>query len=463
MVGNVLKRKALKFLMEWLASWDRKPLIIRGARQVGKTWLVRQLATEAGKYLVEINFEKNPSSASLFSSNEPQQILLNLSALFNGMPEPEKCLLFLDEVQAAPQLLSKLRWFAEDMPQLSVIAAGSLLEFVLSDHSFSMPVGRIGYMHLEPLSFEEFLLARDKQSLHDYLMRYDLNIDLPIAIHQQLISLFKEYLLVGGLPAAVNNWIMNNSLQKVNQIQHDLLATYRDDFAKYRGRIPVERLDEAMMAIPKMLGQKIVYSRVNLALNAVQIKQVLNLLAKARICHPVWSTSANGTPLAAEIKDKYFKEIFLDVGLCSAALGFSMMQIQNINEINLINSGGIAEQVVGQLLRTINPPYIEPSLYYWQREEKGSGAEIDYIIAHNNKIVPIEVKAGRTGTLRSMQQFIHAKNLAFGLRINSDFPNKTPVKTKNHAGKLIEYVLLSLPFYLVGQIHRFLNLELEEA
>ena len=354
-----------------------------------------------------------------------------------------------------PQLFSKLRWFAEDLPQLPVVAAGSLLEFVLADHLFSMPVGRISYMHLEPLSFEEFLLANNKRSLFDYLLAYDLSIEIPIAIHEQLMTLFKEYLLVGGLPAAVINWVTERSLHSVNRVQHDLLATYRDDFSKFRGRIAIERLDEVTMAIPKMLGEKFVFSRVNAGAHPNTIKTVLDLLDKARICHPVWSCSANGVPLAAEMNKKYFKEIFLDTGLCSVALGLSLHQMQAVSEITLINNGGIAEQVVGQLLRTINPPYVEPALYYWLRHEKGSNAEIDYIIQHGDQVIPIEVKAGSAGSLKSLHLFMGMKKFSLAVRINSALPSEMDVKIKDQLGNDVSYLLLSLPFYLIGQMYRF--------
>jgi predicted AAA+ superfamily ATPase len=452
-----MDRSILGYLKDWLVSANRKPLVVRGARQVGKTWLVRHLSKISGKQLIEINFEKQPSHASLFASNDPQQILLNLSATYNQNIDPENCLLFLDEIQAAPQIFSKLRWFAEDMPKLPVVAAGSLLEFLLADNSYSVPVGRISYMYLEPLSFEEFLLANHKKTLHDYLIAYDFNIEIPAAIHEQLTSLFKEYLFVGGLPAAVVSWVAERSLNKVSQIQNDLLAIYRDDFSKYKGRLAIERLDEVIMAIPKMLGQKFVFSRINASVQPYTIKHVLDLLGKARICHRVLSCSANGVPLAAEVKEKYFKEIFLDTGLCSVALGLNLNQINEASEIILINSGGIAEQVVGQMLRTINPPYVEPALYYWLREEKSSNAEIDYVIQHGSKVIPIEVKAGSSGGLKSLHLFMGLKKLSLAVRINSDLPSKTDVKVKEHGG--VEYRLVSMPFYLAGQIYRLLELE----
>ncbi|NCT56653.1 MAG: ATP-binding protein [Legionella sp.] len=452
-----MKRTQYNYLKTWLTSLDRRPLIIRGARQVGKTWLVRHFAEQSGKRLIELNFEKNPEHASLFASNDPQQILLNLSALTLQPIEPQESLLFLDEIQAIPELLSKLRWFAEDLPALSVIAAGSLLEFVLAEHIFSMPVGRITYLYLEPLSFEEYLLAHQQEGLLNYLVSFDGSTDIPIAIHEKLTLLFKEYCLVGGLPRAVSSWVAERSLSRVYQIHHDLLGTYRDDFAKYRGRIAIERLEEIFMTTPKMLGRKFVFSHVNREVQSAAVKQGLDLLEKARICHRVRSTSANGIPLGAEVRARYFKEIFLDVGLCATLLGLNLNQLNAIDDITLINQGGMAEQVVGQLLRTIEPPYVQPSLYCWEREEPRSNAEVDYIIQHGCNIIPIEVKAGSTGSLKSLHYFMHVKGLKQAVRINADHPSVVVVDTKIHTGEVVKYQLLSFPFYLIGQLHRLLD------
>ena len=452
-----MKRTRMAFLKDWLDSDDHKPLVIRGARQVGKTWLVRHLAESQKRQLIEVNFEKTPQHASLFLSNDPRQILLNLGALFNETIDLKKALLFLDEIQASPDMLAKLRWFAEELPELPVIAAGSLLEFTLEKHSFSMPVGRISYMHLEPLSFEEFLLANEKQILVDFLDSYQLTNTIPNAIHEQLMSYLKEYIIIGGMPAAVSVWIKKRSLQAVNQVHHDLIATYRDDIAKYKGRLATERLEEVMTATPSLLGEKFVYAKVNPAVQAVATKHSLDLLCKAKICSRVNGCAANGVPLAAELQDKYLKVIFLDVGLCSASLGLTLNGLYPIEELTLINKGGIAEQVVGQILRTMLPHYIEPSLYYWHRDEKGSSAEIDYVIQHHNKVIPIEVKAGSTGSLKSLHLFMKLKQFPLAVRVNSDFPSMTNIQVQNHQGTLIDYTLLSLPFYLLGQLHRLLD------
>lgn len=449
-------RTILAALKSWLISSNRKPLVLRGARQVGKTWVVRRLAENENKILVELNFEKNPQLVSLFTSNDPGQILLNIEAAFNLTIVKEKALLFLDEIQASPELLAKLRWFAEEMPELPVIAAGSLLEFVLSEHAFSMPVGRINYMHIEPLSFEEFLMAQHNEKLVQFLTTVEINTNIPDAIHQNLLALFREYIFIGGMPAVVASWRASRSLEKIEQIQHDLLATYRDDFAKYSGKIAIERMDEVFVAIVRMLGTKFMYKNVNKDISSDAVKNALNLLLKARVCHKVKATSANGLPLGAENRDKFFKMVFLDVGLANAMLGFKLNQLMTIDDINLINQGGLSEQVVGQLLRTLEPFYIEPDLYYWARELKGSSAEVDYLIQHNNAIIPIEVKSGSIGSLKSLHLFMHVKQLSRAVRINADLPSKTQIETKIPTGETVTYQLLSLPFYLLGQLHRIL-------
>ncbi len=453
-----MKRKYLNDLKVWIELSQCKPLVIRGARQVGKTWLVRQFAKLQGLHLIELNFEKRPEFTSLFEPNDPKQILLNLEAALSIKCDPSRSLLFLDEIQAAPDLLAKLRWFAEDLPELAVIAAGSLLEFVLEKHTFSMPVGRINYMHMEPLSFEEFLVAGDKEPLLNFLRAFEWGKEIPKAIHEQLMGLFKEYIIVGGMPAAVYSWIQERSLSKITQIQHDLVATYRDDFGKYNGRIDKERLDEVLLAIPRLLGKKFVYKEVNEEAQSSTIKQALDLLCKARICHQVISSHANGLPLGAELEEKFFKVVFLDVGLSSAALGLSLNQLSSIEEIAIINKGAIAEQVAGQLLRTLDASYIEPKLYYWVRHEKGSSAEVDYVIQHEMSVIPIEVKAGSTGSLKSLHMFMNLKKLPIALRIHSSAPSRTNIQMKDPFGNEANYTLISIPFYLTCQLQRLLRI-----
>ena len=343
------------------------------------------------------------------------------------------------------------------MPELPVIAAGSLLDFALAEHEFSMPVGRIGYMYLEPLSFEEFLEALGQQELRNYLKDYNLNAAIPSAIHTQLMNTLKEYLIVGGMPAAVSTWAAEKEPSKVNQIHLDLLATYRDDFTKYSGRLTIDRLEDVMNSVPRQLGQKFVYKHANSQINTPPLKHALDLLSKARVCHRVVATAANGLPLGAETNEKFFKVIMLDCGLCSASLGLSLHQLRSLSEISMINSGGMAEQLAGQLLRTITPPYAPPYSYYWRRDKKGAEAEIDYVIAHEDQVVPIEVKAGKSGSLKSLHKFMEEKNKPIAVRFNSDVPSLCPVSVKIPNKSPVKYSLLSLPFYLIGQLHRLIN------
>jgi hypothetical protein len=263
--------------------------------------------------------------------------------------------------------------------------------------------------------------------------------------------------VIGGMPAAVNHWITQTNLSEVNRIHNDLLSTYRDDFTKYHGRLALEHLEETMLAIPQMLGKKFVFSQVNPLAQAATIKKALKLLGQARICHQVTSCSANGIPLLAEQKEKYFKQIFLDTGLCHAALGLNFKGIHQLSSLSFINNGGIAEQVVGQLLRTIFPFYIEPKLHYWQRHEKGGEAEIDYVIQLGQSIIPIEVKAGSTGSLKSLHMFMGLKQLSLAARINAETPSQVEVAVKNQLDQNVRYQLISLPFYLIEQIPRLLS------
>ncbi len=452
-----MKRDRTLFLINWLNSSARKPLVIRGARQVGKTWLIRDLANSQNRHLIELNFEKRPELASLFSSNDPKEIMINITASIGSKIEPVNTILFLDEIQAAPHLLEKLRWFAEDMPELAVVAAGSLLDFALADHEFSMPVGRIGYMYLEPFSFEEFLNAIGQHELREYLQNFDWKTNIPETLHLQSMKIVKEYLIVGGMPGAVSSWASAKVPDAINQIHFDLLATYRDDFAKYSGRLTIDRLEDIMSSIPRQLGRKFVYKDANSEVSTAPLKQALDLLTKARVCHRIVATSANGLPLGAEADEKFSKAIMLDCGLCSASLGLSLHQLRSISEISMINSGGMAEQFVGQLLRTITPAYISPALYYWQRKKAGAEAEIDYIIQHENQVIPIEVKAGTTGTLKSLHQFMKEKKKTIAIRVNSDIPRLGPVHVKDSSGVSIEYTLLSIPFYMLGQLHRLIK------
>ena len=454
-----MKRSASYNLQTWLTRPERKPLIIRGARQVGKTWLVRDFARQAGKNLVELNFERNPEFIRFFDASNPAKVLRGLEAYMGAKIDPEHALVFLDEIQAAPQVLANLRWFAEEMPELPVVAAGSLLDFVLADHSFSMPVGRISYLHLEPMSFEEFLCAIGQEGLREFIGEFYPGGEIPELIHLRLMEFYRDYLVVGGMPAAVSSWQRENSPLTCAEIQQDLLTTLRDDFAKYSGRVPLQRLERVLDAVPRLLGRKFTYSQVDREERSAAIGQALDLLCRARLCHKVRACDGAGIPLGAGVRERFFKVVFLDVGMASALLGLALHALPSLRDLATVNEGALAEQAMGQLLRTAEPRFKEPALFYWARERKGSTAELDYLLQHGSVVVPVEVKAGTTGTLKSLHLFMALRRLPLAVRFNADLPSVTAVDVKTTTEARAQYRLISLPFYLAGQIHQILDLE----
>lgn len=451
-----MDRKITQDLRKWLGQSDRKPLVLRGARQVGKTWVVRDFAKKVNLQLLELNFERDIKAKNLFTSSDPKKILMQLEAFLNCKINAKEVLLFLDEIQAAKEIFSKLRWFAEELPELAIIATGSLLDFMLQEHTASMPVGRIQYLYLEPMSFEEFLSALGQDKLLEFLFNYQLSEEIPDILHERLQQFLREYVFVGGLPAIVKDWVQSQSFLQVGERQQNIITTYKDDFAKYAKQATHERLEEVFNSVPRLLGKKFKYSAINRDLPSIMVKNALNLLCKARIGHKIHACAADGIPLEASVKDNVFKVIMLDIGLTSAIMGI-ISPVIKLDNLHLTNEGGMAEQLVGQLLRTISPKYVDPKLYYWVRDKVGAEAEIDYLLQYNTQIIPVEVKAGSTGTLRSLHGFMGQKKLTNAIRINADYPSITMVKVKNNYNQEVNYQLLSLPFYLIEQIHRFLN------
>ena len=441
--------------MEWLGGPQRLPLVVRGARQVGKTWLVREAVRTAGRDLLELNLERDPAPAAWFDRKDPIKVIRALEAHTGKRVDVSNTVLFIDEIQAAPNVFAALRWFAEEMPALPVVAAGSLLDFVLADHSFSMPVGRISYLHLEPMTFEEFLAATGNELLLERLQDADLTDDYS-GFHSRLSELFQEYVVIGGMPAAVLRWCESGSLLACAEVQEALLTTYRDDFAKYSGRIPASRLERVLSAVPRLLGRKFVYSQVDRDSRSTALAHALDLLCKARLCSRVQASHATGLPLSAEIRERVFKVLFVDVGMVAAALGVVQPSLPSLDELLLVNRGGIAEQAVGQALRALTPRFREPRLFYWARDRKGSEAELDYVLQHGLDVVPIEVKAGKTGALKSLHLFMGLRGGSTAVRFWADLPSVTNVDVRTTEGLPVTYRLLSLPLYMAGQLSRLL-------
>ena len=451
-----MNRRLLQEMERWLGNERRKPLVLRGARQVGKTWAVRDLARRSKLELVELNFEEHPEYAELFKQTSPTTILSELERLFAQRISPSSTLLFLDEVQRAPEAFAELRWFYEKMPEMPVVATGSLLDFVLADHSFSMPVGRISYLFMEPMSFEEFLEALGEDQLLSYLSTIDLQPP-SAAVHEKLLRLFRDYTIIGGMPDAILEWIETRSLLAVAEIHQNLNRTYREDFNKYPTRLDLTAVEKVMNAIPRLLGQKFKYSNVDRESRSAPLKRSLEMLSMARVCHIVRHSPGNGVPLAAEENPRNFKVISSDVGLASSMQGLLLETNSEIERLIRVNAGGIAEQAVGQGLRCLAQPFVDSVLHYFSREKQGSEAELDYLLEVGTRVIPLEVKAGATGSLKSLHHFMKQRQLPLAVRVNADPASLTPLSVKLNTGESVEYTLLSIPFYLVGQVRRLIR------
>lgn len=421
---------------------------------MGKSYLVRMLAEVEFEHLLEVNLEVETDAATLFESKDPRTIVELLEARYGTPVVPGKTLLFLDEVQAAPELLACLRYFYEKLPELHVIAAGSLLDFALDDHAFSMPVGRIEYFHLGPMTFEEFLLAIDRAALVEFLTRWTLERDVPEAIHNELSRLVRRYFTIGGMPASVEAFAATGAAEESESIQQGILSTYRDDFAKYRKHTNTQRIEKVFASVPRLIGQKFKYTQVDREDRSRDLAPALEMLCKARVVHKVRHSDSNGIPLRAEASERSFKVLFIDVGLICRSTGLNLLDFEEAGDPLLVYAGALAEQFVGQHLLHLGKTYEDPEAFCWMRQARQSNAEVDYVVSNGSTVVPIEVKAGKTGTLRSLHVFLRQKQRNFALRFNADTPSLLETTTGLSTGDPHPFRLLSLPFYLVGQAQR---------
>jgi len=452
-----MQRRIMRQLVAWKDRQDRRPLVIRGARQVGKTYLVEQFAREQFENLVSVNFDKTPGKAGFLQSRDVSELIRLLEIDSRSPVVPGRTLVFLDEIQAAPEWLPMLRYFYEDRPDVHVIAAGSLLEFTLADHEFSMPVGRIEYLHMGPMTFEEFLLAMKEEALVDFLGEWQPSTVFPPPLHEKLLGYLRRFLIVGGMPAAIRAYCQEERLEDVSRVQQLILQTFADDFARYRKRLNVGRLRKVFSRMPSLVGRKLKYVHIDRNEKARDLSDCVELLAMARVLHRARHSAGNGLPLAAEADDRDFKPLFLDCGLVCSALGLMLTQLQLAEDIVLVNDGALCEQFVGQHLLHQHPAYMQPDLFYWNREKRGSAAEVDYLFPSAGAVLPIEVKAGKTGSLRSLHVFVQEKRADLALRFNSDLPTALPMRAATVVDEPATARLLSLPLYLIEQWPRLVS------
>jgi len=410
-----MRRNILSNLLSWKDSTNRKVLLLRGARQVGKTFIVHELG-KTFTHFIQVNFEKEKDVAQFFNRNlDPVRICSELSAYY-GIPIREnETLLFFDEIQACPRAIQSLRFFYEDMPGLHLIAAGSLLEFALAELP-SFGVGRIRSMFMYPMSFNEFLLAHDRDQFVELINKASPDEPMNPVFHEMLTDYYRKFQLTGGMPEVVRQVAENKSMYDALNVLDDLSLSIRDDFSKYHRRVPESRIREVFASIVEQAGAKFVYSNVVAKASQPQIKEALELLIMAGLAFPVYHTSANGFPLGAQMDPKKFKVLLYDTGIFQHILGLNIREYLVVEEMEMVNKGSLAEIYAGLELIKASSITDKPQLFYWHRMERGSNAEVDYVIRQGDEIVPVEIKSGYSGKMQSMRLFMKEKNLKRGIR-----------------------------------------------
>lgn len=442
-----MERSLYKELKIWKEKASYLPLIVRGARQVGKSYLIEKFGREEFSNLYVINFEKKPQLMSCFKSLDPKDILKDLQLQLGVTLRPGMDLLFLDEIQDCPQALKSLRYFAEEMPKQHVIAAGSLLEFILEDKNFSFPVGRVEIMNLGPLSFLEYLASCEQKPLVDLLLTVESPDQISAGVHEHLLGFVREFLCIGGMPGVISTFKSSASFLEAKRRQSGILDLYALDFGKYATKYAQHHhLKKLFEKMPDLVGKHFKFSKIDpdCANPARDYRQALNRIRQARLIIPVHMSKGNALPLRSEKSEKKFKVFLLDVGLLVFGLGWENLDLGNIMQ-NSSFRGIVAEQLVAQELNTLQDPFIDRGLYYWENISHKSSAEIDFLINLNGKMLPIEVKSGAIGRLKSLRQYMELKKIDIGIRICEKclaFDNG----------------ILSVPFYLISQIPRLLKI-----
>lgn len=449
------------YLREWASRDDHKPLLLRGARQVGKSTAVSHLGEAFNSY-VEINFERRPEYKALFEGNLDVKRIVSQMSVICGKPITENdTLLFLDEIQDCPKAIMALRFFREDMPHLHVIAAGSLLEFAL-DKLPTFGVGRIHSMYMHPMSFDEFLMANGERLLIEARNTASSGEPLIAPIHDKLTQLLRTYMIIGGMPEVVAKWVDTHDFLQCQELQDDIISGYEDDFPKYRKKVNPELLRSTMRSVALQATKKFVYANVAGNYKAAEVKNALDMLEKAGLVVPVVHTDANGLPLGGEMNLGFRKMLLLDTGLLLRLLNMTLGDVSEIatqiltagvNE--LVNKGPMAEMLVGIEMMKYLSPNVRHDLFYWVRQEKNAVAEIDYLTSNKLSVMPIEVKANCQGGMKSLWEFMRAKKLLTAVRCSlENFGEFDYVDQR--ADRAIRHVYIC-PIYAVSRMNEILN------
>ncbi len=405
-------------MQEWKNDkFVRKPLLLRGARQVGKTHAVRNLG-KSFKHFIEINLESDEDARKIIAQDlDPKRIVFQLSQYLKADIIPGSTLLFIDEIQTIPKAITALRYFYEIMPELHVIAAGSLLDFAIEQ--VGMPVGRISSLYMYPMSFLEFLVALGHERWVHAILNHNLHEPLLEPVHNKLLDLVGTYLAIGGMPSAVNAWVQSQTPRNVKKVHSDLLDSYQQDFNKYAGMHQIKYLDALFHNALSQLSNKFIYSHVG-EYQKRELEPALDLLQKAGIVHRITRNAGQGIPIGAQAKLDDFKIIFLDVGLSQTSLKLDITPWFIEPLTAFINKGELVEAFVGQEILAYSDPISKNHLFYWRKENRNSQAEVDYLVQLKEMVVPIEVKAGTSLRIKSMHIFLDSHpNSSYGMRFSA--------------------------------------------
>ena len=394
--------------------------------------------------LNEVNLERHLNLSRVFATNDIPRILEELSVVVGRPVGQPGSLLFLDEIQAVPEAIAALRYFYEDRPDLAVVSAGSLLEFALDAKRLSMPVGRVTYMYLGPMTFGEFLVET-APDLCSYAQRAARGEAVPETAHERLTMSLRRYLLVGGMPEAVLAY-SQSGLVAVSEVQRMILESYEDDFAKYAQGVDLALMQEIFRNLPPQACKKVKYVNFSREVGSREVKNVLNLFLKARVFSRVRASACTGVPLYADTEEGAWKGLFLDVGLMNRACGVDWQMLERLDDVRFVNEGTMAEQYVGQQLLVRNGTMERPMLAYWLREGAKNNAEVDFVFSRGTEIVPVEVKAGAAGSLKSLRELVLARGFTSVVRFDMNQPSVQVVRIAK-GDRETDYTLHSLPLY----------------
>ena len=441
----MFSRDIISDLRKWAANEHRKPLILRGARQVGKTSVVKQFAIEFDTFLY-VNLEERNNRRIFDEFVSLEQLIIRLFASQGKNQNNGKTLIFFDEIQYSPEAIEQLRYFYEQRPDLYVIAAGSLLESLIDVHT-SFPVGRVQYMALRPVSFREFAKALGHKSIIDLIEKQPSESH---AFHDLLMALFKNYMLVGGMPEAVNQFVESKDIVSLNDVFDTLLISYKDDIEKYSSnKTQTEIIRFLMDNLWPLAGQSISMTHIQGSnYKSREVGEALRTIEKAMLIELIYPNSNISLPLVQQ-HTRAPKLMVLDTGLVNY---FSHIQKDILNADDILDTwkGAIAEHVVGQELLTLSNSVLAHR-NFWSRER--SSAEIDFEYCYEGQIVPIEVKTGHNSKLRSLHSFVDESKCDVAIRVWSDEFRIDNIKTINNT----PFTLISLPFYLVGFLPSILS------